>query len=84
MHLVLTGLFQAKWAAEIHQEWIRNVLKNRADLTRERLERTRQAMNAAVRGCLVEGYAAHLATFSLPDANTMCWPPRYTLVPVSL
>jgi hypothetical protein len=31
MHLALTGLFRAHWSAEVHEEWIRNLLKNRPD-----------------------------------------------------
>jgi hypothetical protein len=41
MHLSLTGLFRAHWSAEVHEEWMRNLLKNRPDLNREKLERTR-------------------------------------------
>jgi len=40
MRLAITDLFRAKWTDEIHDEWIRNVLKNRPDLTEERLHRT--------------------------------------------
>lgn len=40
MHLALTDLFHAKWTDAIHDEWIRNVLEDRPDLTREQLERT--------------------------------------------
>ncbi len=29
MWLALTELFQAKWTEKIHEEWMRNVLKNR-------------------------------------------------------
>jgi predicted nucleic acid-binding protein len=67
MHLALTGLFQAKWTEEIHREWMRSLLKNRADLTPAQLERTRQAMNEAVLDCLVEGYEQHIAGIVLPD-----------------
>ncbi len=41
MHLAITDLFKAKWTEHIHEEWMRNVLKNRADLKREQLERTK-------------------------------------------
>lgn len=41
MHLALTDLYRAKWTDMIHEEWIRNVLINRPDLTRQQLERTR-------------------------------------------
>ncbi len=44
MHLALTDLFRAKWTDAIHDEWIRSVLENRPDLTREQLERTRALM----------------------------------------
>jgi len=67
MSLTQTGLFQARWTEMIHEEWIRNLLANRADLSRERLERTRDRMNAAVRDCLVEGFEPLIETLSLPD-----------------
>lgn len=54
MHLALTDLYRAKWTDEIHDEWIRNVLANRVDLTKEMLERTRSLMNRHVRDCLVD------------------------------
>jgi hypothetical protein len=40
MQLALTDLFRARWTEKIHEEWIRNVLKNRSDLTLEHLTRT--------------------------------------------
>ena len=49
VRLAQAGLIQARWTAEIHDEWIRNVLKNNPRLTRERLERTRSLMDGAVR-----------------------------------
>jgi len=56
MHLARTGAFRARWTDRIHDEWIRNVLKNRPDLTSEKLQRTRELMDAAVPDCLVTGY----------------------------
>jgi len=35
MHLALIGLFRAKWSADVHEEWISNLLKKRPDLTRD-------------------------------------------------
>src|SRR5882724_4094325 len=69
VHLALTGMFQAKWTEEIHHEWIRSILKNRPDLRLEQLQRTRQAMNTAVRDCLVEGYEPHIDKLRLPDED---------------
>lgn len=69
MHLALTDLYRAKWTNEIHEEWICNVLKNRKDLTREKLEITRDKMNANVRDCLVDGYQELISALLLPDPN---------------
>jgi hypothetical protein len=69
MHLALTGLFRAKWSAAVHEEWISNLLINRPDLTREKLERTRKLMDKAALDALVEGYEDLIPTLSLPDEN---------------
>jgi PIN domain-containing protein len=67
MHLAMSDLFRAKWTNEIHDEWIRNVIKDRPDLKRDRLERTRDKMNAHVRDCLVSGYEGLIPSLNLPD-----------------
>ena len=69
MHLALTDTFRARWTDRIHEEWIRNVLANRPDLTREQLNRTRDLMNAHVRDCLVTGFESLIAGLDLPDAD---------------
>jgi predicted nucleic acid-binding protein len=69
MHLALTGLFRAKRSAAIHEEWISNLLRNRQDLSRQRLERTRQLMDKAILDVLVEGYENLILSLSLPDEN---------------
>jgi predicted nucleic acid-binding protein len=69
MRLALTDLFRAKWTEDIHEEWIRNVLGARPDLSREQLERTRDLMNANVRDCLVEGYQPLIQALELPDPD---------------
>ena len=69
LELAMTQLFRAKWTDEIHDEWIRNVLKNRPDLTPEQLARTRALMDAAVMDCLVDGYQALVPALALPDED---------------
>ena len=69
MHLAITGLFRAKWSDAVHEEWISNLLKNRPDLTREKLERTRRLMNKATLDALVKGYEDLIPGLSLPDEN---------------
>ena len=67
MWLALTDLFRARWTNEIHEEWMQSVLKNRSDLKREQLERTRDMMNSHVRDCLVTGHESLIETITLPD-----------------
>lgn len=67
LQLSLSHLFRARWSASIHDEWIRNVLQDRPDLTSEQLNRTRSLMDAAVPDALVRGYAKLVATLELPD-----------------
>jgi hypothetical protein len=69
MHLALTGVFRAKWSADVHEEWIRNLLSNRPDLTREKLERTRQLMDKAAPDALVTGYEHLIDGLTLPDPD---------------
>jgi hypothetical protein len=66
MWLALSDLFRARWSNDIHEEWIRNLLEDRPDLTRERLERTRDKMNSNIRDCLVTGYEPLIDGLTLP------------------
>ncbi len=69
MRLALTDLFQARWTDQIHDEWTRNLLANRPELTAESLARCRQMMDEHVPDCLVTGYESLIPTLSLPDAD---------------
>ncbi|MBS62579.1 PIN domain-containing protein [Salinisphaera sp.] len=69
LHLATTDLFAARWTGQIHEEWIRNLLENRSDLSRDKLERTRAAMDGAIPDCLVIDYEPLIEGLSLPDPN---------------
>jgi len=69
MWLALTDLFKARGTEEIHQKWIRTVLKNRPDLTLAHLDRTKNLMNANFRDALVIGYESRIPTLDLPDLS---------------
>ena len=69
IRLAQSGLVQAKWTDTIHDEWVRNVLKDNPGLPAGRLERTRTLMNDAVRDCLVTGYEDLIASLFLPDPD---------------
>ncbi len=67
MWLALSGHFQARWTSRIHDEWKRNLLRNRSDLKQEHIERTIRLMNAAIPDCLVEDFEELIPDISLPD-----------------
>ncbi len=69
MHLALTGVYRARWSAQIHEEWTRNLLLNRPELTREQLERTCALMDRAVPDALVTDYEPILVGLELPDPD---------------
>jgi hypothetical protein len=69
MRVAATEIYQARWTDQIHGEWMRSVLEDRPDLTREQLERTRELMNSAIPDCLVSEYEVLIEGLSLPDPD---------------
>ena len=63
------GLFRPRWTIEIHEEWIRNVLEDQPERTREEMERRRAFMDQAIDHDLIEGYERHIANLNLPDPD---------------
>ncbi len=69
IRLAQAGLVRARWTETIHDEWLRNVLRDHPHLSPQRLERTRALMNEAVRDCLVTGYEELIESLALPDPD---------------
>lgn len=69
IQLATADLFQARWTNQIHDEWIRNLLKNRPELTAKKLDRLKQTINRAVPDCLVTDFEELIPGLSLPDPN---------------
>ncbi len=69
IRLALSDLFQARWTDRINDEWTRNVLADRPDITAESLARCRGLMDQHVPDCLVAGYEPLISTFTLPDPD---------------
>lgn len=69
MWLAVHGLIRPKWSEQIHEEWMRNVLKDRPDLTPAQLERTRRLMDEHGGDCLVTNYEQHVTGLRLPDMD---------------
>jgi len=69
IRLAQADLVRAHWTKQIHDEWMRNVLRDNPAIAPNRLERTRTLMDAAVRDCLVTGYEELIETVTLPDPD---------------
>ena len=69
MYLAIPGVYRAKWSKNIHEEWMSSLLRNRPDLTRTQLERTRELMDKNAPDALVTGYESLILSLHLPDEN---------------
>jgi predicted nucleic acid-binding protein len=69
LRLASEGLVFPLWSEEIRDEWIHSLLRNRSDLLKEKLERTRREMDFYFPNGLVHGYETITQTLSLPDPN---------------
>lgn len=61
LQLAVTGIFRAKWTADIHCEWMEALLRHEPHRDRRALERTRD--------CLITGYETLIPGLSLPDPD---------------
>ena len=69
LRLAAGGFYRPRWSARIHEEWTRNLLANRPDLTAEQLARTRELMERAFPDADVEGYERHEGGLAMPDPD---------------
>ena len=67
IELATKGMFRGRWTNRIHDEWITNLPKNRPDLVKDQLERTRKLMNERVLDCLINDYEDLMKSVALPD-----------------
>jgi predicted nucleic acid-binding protein len=68
LQLAFSGLFQARWSADIDSEWKRNLLLNRPDLETQ-ITATQAMMHRAIPDALVTGFAQLIPGVSLPDPD---------------
>ena len=69
VRLAQTRRFRALWTAEIHEEWMLALMRQRPDIERSSLERTVSQINAAVPDSLVTGYEELTEQLTLPDLD---------------
>ena len=62
-------MFKAKWSDIIQDEWLRNLLKNRADLKKAQLNQTIKAMNQAFPDANVENFEDLIPSIKLKDKD---------------
>jgi predicted nucleic acid-binding protein len=69
MRLTLDGLYQARWSAHVHEEWMRSVLRDHPHIPPARLHDLRTAMDDQAEDSLVIGYEGLIETLHLPDPD---------------
>jgi PIN domain len=69
LHLASLEVYTPLWTATIQEEWIRNLLKARPDISRAALEATRRSMDKAFPGSNITGYESLIGNISLPDPD---------------
>jgi predicted nucleic acid-binding protein len=68
VELARTGLYQARWTADIHREWIEALIRKQGR-DRTRLEGTRDIMNRIIKDSLISGYEQIIPALDLPDPD---------------
>lgn len=69
IRLAAAGIVRSHWTDAILDECFENIIKQRPDLSKDRLARTRELMCNAVPGCMITGHEPLIASLSLPDAD---------------
>lgn len=69
LRLAASDLYHPHWSERIHDEWIRNVVRGRPDLSPGNFIRTRSSMDAHFPGALVTGFEDLEARFAEVDAG---------------
>ncbi|QCR21122.1 PIN domain-containing protein [Pontibacter sp. SGAir0037] len=69
LNLAYFDLYTPKWTDKIHEEWTRNLLLNRPELSAEQLQKTVDAMNTAFPDSNVGNYESIIMAVTLPDSD---------------
>lgn len=69
LSLAEQNLYRPKWSALIQDEWVRNLLKNRPDLTEGQLAHTTSLMDKAFPDAQIQGFKHLIQGIKLPDPD---------------
>lgn len=69
LSLAADGLYKPKWSERIQNEWSRNLLKKRPDLSNQQLQLTIEAMNDGFPDSMVDKFDSLITGIKLPDPD---------------
>lgn len=69
MRLTLARLYQARWSAKVHEEWVRAVLRDNPGVPMSRLRDLRNAMDEQAQDAVVTDYEGLIESLTLPDPD---------------
>jgi hypothetical protein len=69
MRLAIARLYQPRWSAKVHEEWIRAVLRDNPGVPMTRLHDLRDAMDERAQDAVVTGYEGLIDSLALPDPD---------------
>jgi predicted nucleic acid-binding protein len=67
MHVYLFGLYRPRWSQDILDEYKRNLLLNRPDITESQVDYTISRLKASVLDAMIDGYHSLIKSINLPD-----------------
>jgi predicted nucleic acid-binding protein len=69
LELAEARLYRPAWSAEIHAEWMRSVRTARPEVSPDKLQRRRAAMDEALPDACVSGHEVLIPALTLPDPD---------------
>src|SRR5271156_4850081 len=69
LRLAIDDLYRAFWSQRVQEEWMQALFRDRPDLSRASIKRTRLLMEDSIADAMVSGYEALIETIVLPDAG---------------
>ncbi len=69
IRLAIDDLYRAFWSQHVQNEWTQALFRDRPNLPRAPIERTRRMMEDAIDDAMVSGYEPLIETLTLPDVD---------------
>ena len=69
LSVAAAGVYRARWTYLIQDEWMRNLARNRPDISPRALRRTAATMNEVIEDCLIEKFEYLIDGLALSDPD---------------